>query len=650
MKKISKIILLSFAIGCLSVHAIGFSDWILNDNNSKQYEITPNSKEAVCKINNTYYTSIGKAIEESKTNDTIEVIPGNADRKNDINYTIDTNKQNKTLIIPQGVTLSIPYELGKANNKVAKGVSGVNALSKRSEYCKSSVILGDGVKLINNGVIEIGGIIGAAGGGAPTGCTGGNYSEFILGNGSVLENHNTINLYGFLGEKEDGKSQLILKPNLENVNPSLNMPMYWHDFGGGSALKAIYDSMGTKFCMPLDDFYFENNTVATRIYGGSEVIAWANLYAAKANGQYDMKLIGKSNDSIINLPNGSYLESNYNEKTLINNLHFYGDTVFNALTIDLEQAIKNTAGIFAWGIASAAGVPSQVSSTSGYFPVSYHFDITLDKLAEKNNAYFNGLSNRYKFLNGSKLKINKDVKLEVKEIVAYKGDDIYSARAGHAANLLKSNTPLIPADMIINGTLKADIIAGTFSASDIGGEITATTNSSITMYEPKNGEGSKGSAYMYEGEQGWFYIPLILKLKDSSGNIADRNPGTFNCVGDNQYYWKQMKELINVVIEEIDGNYSSGKKQAATFNIKAKFIPEDYTDEIESFEWKQNRHRTNVSYDGTFENSTAFETTFKTVENANLFYDNKIDVWLEIKVKGKEQIFKTNVLTFTARK
>lgn len=647
MKKRKIIVLISIAFIGISTSFIGVSDWLLGNGNSKQYEKAPDSRIAVCKINSTYFTDIGKAIETSKSGDIIEVFPGNTDRYNS-NYTISTDNSSKTLVIPQGVTLSIPYELGKANNKQADGNTNVHALGNRAQYCKSSVIIDDGITLINQGTIEIGGLIGAGAGGVPSGCTAGNYSELILGKDSILENHNTINLYGYLGEKIDDNSSFIMKPSLSNVKPTLNMPMYWYDFGGGSALKAIYDSIGQSKCLPLDDFYFENNAVKTTIYGGSDVISRVNLYASKMNGQYDLKLIGSDTSSIIDLPLGSYLETNYKEETLINDLHFYGNVNLNAMNIDIEKAIKDIAGKAGWLAAQIVGVPSKVTTDDGYFPLSYHFNITLDKTSDQEVAYYNATSNSYKLLNGSSLKIQKGVELSCKELIAYKGDDIYTSRGTHASSLKKSKTPLTAANVQINGKLIAEKIAGHFSAETLGGVIKSTVSTSVNMYEPKKGEGSNISAKMLNGEEGWFIIPFTLKLKNSNGVLEDRTIGEYKCVSD-ECYWEATSYLSAISIKETSNNYESGKRQDATFNIVADFFPNNYIDEIESFEWKQKRHDTSVSYDGTFENPTLNSVVFKTVKNKNLINDNYIDVWLEVRIKGKQNVIKSNVITFKAR-
>ncbi len=173
--------------------------------------------KTVATIGSKKYTNIGKAIADSRSGDVIEVIPGNtgANRRSSRDYTIrmPIGMAGDTLTIPQGVTLNIPYEAGKANSKTPDGVISTHAFANKDAYCKSSVILDDGLTLVNEGKIEIGGVVGAAGGGTPSGCTAGSFSEFILGEGSKLMSHGEIWAYGLLSEVSEGTSEVILRPN-----------------------------------------------------------------------------------------------------------------------------------------------------------------------------------------------------------------------------------------------------------------------------------------------------------------------------------------------------------------------------------------------------------------------------------------------------
>lgn len=625
--------------------AIGFGNWLIPGIlKTNAFSFSP----YVCHIGSKYYTTINDAIKESVSGNSIDVIPGNKDRNCNA-YTIKKadDSTDNSITIPKGVVLNIPYAEGVTNKKIADGSTEVHAFSDRNQYCQSSVIVADGVTLINKGTIEIGGILGARSGG-PNGCTAGNYSELILGKNSKLINYDKLNVYGYLGEKSKGTASLLIKPSsdpdLNNIKPTMYRPLYWYDFGGGSALKAIYDAIGSRYCRPIDDFYFENVTPKTTIYGGADVISWTNIYAASHNGEYDLKLIGSDSSGIINLPKNSYLTSDYDEDTLINKLHFYGDASFNALSINVKKAITDTAGAIAWGVAALAGIPSDVTSNSGYFPVSFHYDITLDKAPQKSTAVFDGSSNRYKFLNGSSLKICEGVGLKVGALVAYKGDDYYSGRGKLAENLQKSKKPLIPANMAIDGQVSGDLIAGTFDTTTSGSFIIAKNNSSVTMYEPKAGSGSTTSAKRLDNEEGWFYLPISLKLINSSGQYEEKTNGNYISQDDSYHHWEDIK----ITIQEMNGKYQSDKRTAATFNISVNYTPSNAMAKITKWEWKQKRHDTNVSDDGTFESSNMTSTIFKTRANENWRKDNQIDVWLEVYRSDSSVPMTSNVLTFNA--
>ena len=71
-------------------------------------------------------------------------------------------------------------------------------------------------------------------------------------------------------------------------------------------------------------------------------------------------------------------------------------------------------------------------------------------------------------------------------------------------------------------------------------------------------------------------------------------------------------------------------------------------DQLASLISNADQYMINVE-DGTFSNAKLEGTTFNTVANENRAFDNEIDVWLEITLKGREAPVKSNTLTFNAR-
>lgn len=628
---------------------IGYSSFVISE---EEKTIDFSFDPYVCFIDSTYYTSIEEALLNSHSGDVVQVIPGNKNR-NSSAYTITTNSPSKKVVIPEGVTLNIPYELGVQNNKKADSIDGAHALANRNKYCMSSVILGKGITLENRGTIEIGGIIGAKGGGQPTGCTAGNYSELILGENSLLTNYGTLNVFGYIGETVDGSAHIISRPMNNQIVPTINMPMYWYDFGGGSALKAIYDAIDEYKCLPLDDFYFENIEVEFDIYGGTEIYTWVNLYAASNYGEYDLPLIGTDDNFLINLPQNSYLKSNFDSSTLLHYLDFYGDVKINDFTIDVKKAITDTAGSFGWLLAAAAGLPSKVSSSKGYFPISYHYQISLNSLNNQ-PSIVDGSKNRFKFLNGSSLKISENVSLNTKEAIFYKGDDIFTGRGTHAKSLTKSKSVLSPSSAVINGKISAEVIAGTITTETKDATLLATASTSITMYEPKAGEGSNTSSKMLDGEAGWFYLPLSLKLMNSQGEYEERDLGKYVSANNNDIYYRNKYESSDLssvsIISENGTSTDAGKSKS--FNLSLLLTPENYTSEILSYEWsvvKNSSVGEEASLSATNESTTTLTIPANSSETDDAFYA----VTVKVKYISSEDNLKheiTNTLSFTSVK
>lgn len=510
------------------VFPIGLGDWITSGSTTV-FDFNANGPY-VCHIGDTYYRQIGKAIEDATSGQTIDVIPGNTNR-NSKYYTILPSKGNK-LEIKKGVKLSIPYEEGKESSKKASSQDAGGALTQRNAFCKSSIILGDNITLENYGTIEIGGILTAPGGSNPTGRTGGNYAELMLGSGSKLINYNLIDVYGLLGEKRESDYSfinnykeplvtLIQANQSSDIKPQLNMPMCWYDFCGGTTLKAVYDEIDEKECLPLDDFFFENVTAKMEIHSGSTVKSWVNLYAAKVFGEYDLTLVSSDDSGIISLKDSnSYMVAKYSENTRRSTLDLYNSATFNAFTIDVKKAIIDTAGEPAWWAAAALGIPSQVSSKDGIFPISHHFSISLRKENE-GTGIFNGSSNQYKLMNGSSLYVSKGATLTAKTLAVYKGDDIITGKSGLAANIIKCENNTTPAKVIINGSLSGATVAGKIDSEEEGATIEITSKCSIKTYEPKSS--SRKWYQTSDHMTGWFEIDLYFNAKNNAGNYVKQS-------------------------------------------------------------------------------------------------------------------------------
>lgn len=433
MRHRSRFVLLgSSAVLALSlVFAKAFSSWSASGMSvpgDLEKALTTSLKNPVAYVTNsistTYsnsthrYYDITSAIKaaNSGVGSVVSVVPGNTNGSN-TQYTIAEN-----ITINSGITLNIPYADGSTNT------SNITTTSTTEEFAgslKTIVKIADGITVKNNGTIELGGVVNNSGGGYPTVRTNGDFTKLLLGNDSRIVSTGTINCYGLIdciNTATDYKPYVILKGG------SLNMPFTWNDFPGGSVMYAVYNEISTRKCAPIWDFYFSNVRTSLRVYGGSQVNGWVGLAAASNNGYVTMGIVSSSSSSIVTfLDDSSYLDANYNPANLKHTFNFVGNATFNMLNIDVEKAIKASAGSIAWTIASMAGVPSQVSTQDALFPLTYRFDINLlgkSKVElEINNSIYGELSKVSDFETNSY--VIRNVALSANDTIRIKKDNKY---------------------------------------------------------------------------------------------------------------------------------------------------------------------------------------------------------------------------------
>ena len=585
MRKRSKIpFLVMSGASLLALSFTAYSTYLLVNGEASSVFPASRTKKKVCYITSdggatkTYYTDIGKAISVSRSGETIVVLP-HVDKDGSYDMVIDGEYASKgKLTIPEGVTLSLPYQVSSdgldtpaANTKHAATKTGTHAFRDTTgNLMKSLVEIADGITLENRGTIEIGGLLGAGGGGQTSGATYADYAAISLGEGASLVSYGLINAYGLITEKTEGTATVILEPTAD-----LWLPMCWNDFGGGSALTGIYkgiESHDTQ-CLPLDDFYFENIEPLIRIKGGAEVTSWVNIYISMLSSldaspfaEYDMKIIGPLGDTsaILSIPEGSYLDSDYSYEVRTyqqaavdgvtplpvegsvpdprHELDFYGDATFNALEINVKQAAQDAGAGGLYNLAAPiVGIPEVVSTDEGYFPISHVFHISLNPLPGQSSARFNGSGTRYKLMSGSSLEIAEGASLDVLSLVAYDGTDYLTERNGSVLGTNGSVMPKsgdwrkwvkVPAEATVNGILGSDTIAGSFETSATGASLSARSSASVTMQEPLSVNSNDitilGITIPRPELGSSKSVPLDLKLRESDMAFTQRGTGDYD--------------------------------------------------------------------------------------------------------------------------
>ncbi len=436
----------------------------------------------------TYYGMVEQALKDAQANDKVVVIPNvvaNSTKEDMRKVTIATNTT-----IPEKVELILPYK--DASNNLVTTVDGKATLSgvtNNTSYpyiapgvggltLHTQLVIKSGVVLTNKGTISIAGeLTGSMGGLGMAGNTARYYAKIELEKDAKIQSvgSSIINCCGLIGDTNysNGTSQVEMAET-----STLYIPIVIHDFRGGSYMTACYlgswISTGwfsgyTFKYMPFNQWELRNITSLVKINSGASVNIYANLYADDTNNFTTANLIGtNTNDTtyFVNIASGGYItcktqmtedEFNKGDKWIngVMDLQFYGGATVNSLKLTILDKTINT--------------------TDFYFPLSWRHSLTF-----VTGAYT--INNKYKMMPGATLTVESGATIgKIGELIIYNsytddcatGDPVCRYGYNRATGSVEDRGS---AHVIVNGTLKGDVIAGTVKVGS-SGTVTATTTS-----------------------------------------------------------------------------------------------------------------------------------------------------------------------------
>lgn len=640
MKHLHSKATLSLVIFCLLSSVIGYSSWIIYnpDSNTRTQTITTTEEKKVCFIGSTYYTSIEKAISvanSSTSNVDVWVIPGTF-------YTIKSG-----FTINKNVILNLPfqdnlrfevwktkyttvkdengkdkdvsdniYDWGVGGNKVREFANGTIALDQPEKYRTTQITIGKDVQIINNGTINVGGVIGGQGGPlGPCGQTCYKYAEIYckgMSDGQAqIKNNGLIKNQGSI----TGDDDVFAIEN--NSGSTLKSVMVIGENRGGSALvelgggyrAAVANKLSFK-CSPFNTVYMPNIKSKVRSNQGSNIIGLGAMYGNNSHNQVEINLYGDK-DSYLLQSNGGYLISNCkkdakNKDLLI--LDFYGNHAINYFKISLSVPILGN---------------RDIKTDTVLFPLSYVNEINFHSI---NNDKATVTSTQdIKVMPGGKLTIGTNVEFNINQLAVYDKSFVDPLTNG-----VTYPTGYDDGLFLLNGTANINNFGG-YVITDNDGSILNIKNSNMVESKQIVGNPANGKCDPYN-----FYA-----LGDSFGVKKDRLYVV--------KYQSANKEWIcepSVSIESLDG-LETPKRTAKDFRLKATILPSGIKGKVTSFKWKTRRKDSNVSHDGSFTNETIEGCTYHLEKNENWSSDNITYVTLEIYINGSSEPIVSNTLTIT---
>ena len=461
------------------------------------------------------YTTLDRAIEDAKADETVFVIPGSR-------FTLT-----KDCTIKNGVTLCLPFEgevwNGRQENAESTNTWRSDIFQEKGQqnfadgneklvdtYLKSQVTISSGKKLINKGYIYIGGVLGIESN-KLAGATSGPYCEIVFETSATLENRGTIKCMGYLKESvKNNNSQII------NYDGSIfECPMVFYDYKGGDYTASAYGN--TKYpnskIFPCAQYDFPNNQIKTTFNYGSLFNAYVDLYTNEVEKTVEVKIgsifpitvkvtvtiharhnvddlniIGTSN-SLFELSENSSLIIKYtplndqrystyssagNNRTGsagITTININGNVNFSSFSLSLHAAEDTE--IEAGGVNVSFLKPiieqylnQDINTNTVDFPIPWNFSISVDQGSLN-------INDRVKFLGGSNLYIAEGAVLNVNSIIIFYDDSITGLYSDTAYGGTIYPVGKGPASLVVDGSLNIN------DGAAFGGKITSNNKNSI---------------------------------------------------------------------------------------------------------------------------------------------------------------------------
>ena len=429
--------------------------------------------------------------------------------------------------------------------------------------CSTKVIVCENVTISVNGIMIIAGQLDGGGGGMKyAGQTAGYHARLILKDNAYLAVSGELRVLGYIDDNSNSDTPAIV--NIAS-GATLCEPFIVRDFKGGTIMSAIYSEMSSYSYSPFNQFQFINITAKVVINSGGTMKAYANLYARGHN--YTIgNMVGNNKNYVIQLMQGGRLEAKYNSSTDILDIHIFGGASTNALKLN------------------AAG--TDVSSDDFVFPISWMFNITLDRteIQKKNGqtATYN-LNQEFKLMPGSVMTIAEGATLRVNSLIVYgeftDGGTYYSNFTDVGTNLpgqypstypassiSYKGQPIPEAKLTVNGTLIAVRLGGKIyteydpdTTPGRSAVVQATSSVSVTSYEPKSSADAWFGLTKEIDTRFTITLPIMLYSVDDTllNNTTTIYPGI-------QYYteegiWQVPPYFVLIAGEGYDVVVSGGK-------------------------------------------------------------------------------------------
>ena len=421
-------------------------------------------------------------------------------------------------VVATGVTLVLPYGEGSDDYNKNNSTDATNnqVLARNDEkLCVTKVYIAKDTTLTVKGTLIVSGQISAGNVHQQyVGHTYGNHARLILEDGASVHavgtasNKAVVRVLGFIYDADNAIGSVVM-----DIYSEMHQSIVLRDYRNGGYLSSIYDYKDTYLFSPFTRFQCVNVETLMVYKYGSALVGTLNINTSLGGvKQADGKLISSemSGDGVIILTDKEYSSVNvkYDRTADVASIDVYGGA--RTGTLDLS--------------VSALGSNMNMSTEDGVFPISYHFNITLNKAKDQPTDAQYSMDQIFKMLPGSVLTVNKGTVLTVNTLSLYETFDesVYRIDDGTHIATHKYPTNKAPARVNLYGTLIADYIGGNVHTEGDGALLIVNKSSSVVTHEVTEYIDSSFSSRLVS------CVPVTTTLKLYYGDTLVRNQVIIN--------------------------------------------------------------------------------------------------------------------------
>ncbi len=239
--------------------------------------------------------------------------------------------------IPSGVTLLVPYSSANTVQTKPVKINTTASATPMNAYCK--LILTDGVNIVCNGTICIGGQACAGNGGSPSGYVTGDFGMIDMSAGGHIEMNGTLYCWGFIKGQDMDQGNNTVGAGTISANSGA---VIWENFAVGDWRGGTATSGFSGRFFPFQSYYIQNIEVPVTYEYGSTLKNFFTFNMSSSAQEATFNVIGSGTALFKLTDSNSLVRKWYDPTTDLMCYELSGSAILDYLTLKVMIDINSS--------------------------------------------------------------------------------------------------------------------------------------------------------------------------------------------------------------------------------------------------------------------------------------------------------------------